>query len=263
MRARSSCATGRRGPRQDLDRSTCTRKIGDAISIAPRIAAALMAGACLASGTRRWPSAPSSTLCASARRARAAGRHSVSRLRLQGGAAAVAGRWTSSITTLGRVEEWMRRWAREKPDLVQLYTVGLRSAGARSCSSAHQPEDGKDTTSPRRSRGRRHSARSRPPRARCISRGISSRTTARQHHHALLDHKAVYIRPLKQTRRLDMYRLTRRPIAARCARTRRQRRLARRGCGRGSRQRRYIRGMRRFVGAERAMPCRHRGQSGR
>jgi len=113
--------------------------------------------------------------------------------------------------TSAEIEGWMRRWARERPDLVELYVVG-RTFGDREILqlTLTNKKTGKDTDKPAAFfEGGHHSGEITSTESvlyltwHLLERYGKDTAITR-----LLDKKAIYLRPLNNPDGSDMYRLT-------------------------------------------------------
>ncbi len=113
--------------------------------------------------------------------------------------------------TSAEVEEWMRRWAREKPDLVELYSVG-RSFGGREILqlTLTNKKTGSHMDKPAAFfEGGRHSGEiTSTESALYLAWHLLEQYGKDTAITRLIDTKAVYIRPLNNPDGSDMYRLT-------------------------------------------------------
>ena len=113
--------------------------------------------------------------------------------------------------TSAEIEEWMRKWAREKPDLVDLYVVG-RTFGGREIlqMTITNKKTGKDTDKPAAFfEGGRHSGEiSATESALYLAWHLIEQYGKDTAVTRVLDKKAIYLRPLNNPDGSDMYRLT-------------------------------------------------------
>jgi len=113
--------------------------------------------------------------------------------------------------TSAEVEEWMRKWARERPDLVELYSVG-RSFGGREIlqlTLTNKKTGGHMDKPAAFFEGGRHSGEiTSTESALYLAWHLLERYGSDTAITRLLDTKAVYIRPLNNPDGSDMYRLT-------------------------------------------------------
>ncbi|MBC7898304.1 MAG: peptidase [Cytophagaceae bacterium] len=113
--------------------------------------------------------------------------------------------------TSAEVEEWMRRWAKEHPQIVELYTVG-QSFGGRDLLqlTLTNRKTGKDTDKPAAFfEGGRHSGEiSSTESVLYLAWHLIENYGKDPAITKLLDEKAIYLRPLNNPDGSDMYRLT-------------------------------------------------------